>query len=900
MTPTTKPAPTPNAAPPSATPPSAPNAHALRTSATFSTERAAPNPDATITLDLNEARARFTILTPALIRIEWQPDAHDFESRPSFFAINRNLPAPEFHAERHAPTNTHAAGITITTASLRLTYRPTLADTRFSESNLLIERIEPDVADPARWPFAWKPGTPATGNLGGTVRTLDGVSGATELPAGLLSKDGWSLVDDSDTPVFDNITAHDGHPRAWPTARWHMHAEHACTTCGTITNNAAPRHATVPTTANPSDHARQHPIDWYFFAHGRDYPAALADFARLSGNIPVPPRYALGVWWSRYWAYSDTELKNLVAEFNQHQVPLDVLVIDMDWHLDGWTGYTWNPEYFPEPEAFLDWCHQNNLRTTLNLHPADGVGKHERAFHEFARAMGQNTFHVYRVPFDCTDPKFIDLYFELLHHPIEAQGIDFWWMDWQQGTATTIPGLDPLPWLNHLHWGDMEHGPRSDEHRPLIFSRWGGLGNHRYQIGFSGDTYNDWESLAFQPRFTATAGNVGYAWWSHDIGGHQPGPVEPELYVRWIQFAITSPILRTHASKNPKAERRIWSFPQDHFNAARQAFLLRTRLIPYLYSAAHQTHDTTLPLCRPLYLEWPTLDAAYEHPDQYLLGDALLCAPVLEPAEPTTGIAETTAWLPPGQWTHWFTGRAYEGPGHIVCRSTLDQFPLFIRAGSAITLATDAAPVLRSSDITGEQLTLRIARPAPGESRTTTLIEDDTLSPAYLQGHRATTDITVTASADGRTTTIEIAPTHGTHDRQPTQRCWTIELLAAAETTAVRPNDRDLPQTETQSQAQAQFRVQPRSITIPETHEPSNANHPTGWSIDPSRGILHMRLSTSALRDLSRIQISHTADAQTERAAEDRPTTNRQSLSTSIEPKKPAAPNASPRRPRGL
>ena len=162
------------------------------------------------------------------------------------------------------------------------------------------------------------------------------------------------------------------------------------------------------------------------------------------------------------------------------------------------------------------------------------------------------------IPFDITDKKFAINYMNLLHHPLEAQGINFWWLDWQQEPTTKLPGVNPTWWLNYVHFTDQQREGK----RPLLFHRWGGLGNHRYQIGFSGDTISIWDSLAFQPWFTGTAANVGYAYWSHDIGGHMPGAVDPEIYTRWIQFGALSPILRTHTTKNPDSERRIWAYPE--------------------------------------------------------------------------------------------------------------------------------------------------------------------------------------------------------------------------------------------------------------------------------------------------------------------------------------------------
>ncbi len=661
--------------------------------------------------------ARFTVLTPAMIRMEWSA-TDQFEDRASFAFVNRRLDVPEFTITRDGDW------MVIKTRESTLRYR---ADGgRFAKDNLSVE------LQCAGKPVKWTPGMPDTGNLRGTTRTLDGVSGSCELEPGLLSRDGWVVVDDSKRLLFDDAPSP-------------PHADSKAVGMAPTANAVDLKLTDID---QPWAATRKDPdaIDWYFFGYGHDYKRALFDFTRVGGKIPLPPRFVFGAWWSRYWAYSDAELRQLVKEFDEYDVPLDVLVVDMDWHLDGWTGYTWNPKYFPDPKGFLDWAHEKGLKVTLNLHPADGVGKHEAAFPDFAKAMGLDPAKTERIPFDCTDRKYMDAYFKLLHHPLEKMGIDFWWMDWQQGTGTKVAGLDPLFWLNHLHWTDMARNPartcatavsagqttsqatmgatgslsasannsqattspgnvsassavtsqsspspqpspsRESRLRPLIFSRWGGLGNHRYPIGFSGDTYNNWESLAFQPYFTATAGNVGYAYWSHDIGGHQPGKVDPELYVRWIQWGALSPVLRTHTTKNPDAERRIWAFPEEYFLAAREAYRLRYQLLPYIYTMARKTYDTGLPLCRPLYYEWPELDEAYSRTGQYMFGDDLMVAPVTVPSDPMTGCANVEVWIPPGKWTNWFTGRTYEGPRIARLLVPLEDIPLFVRDGAVIPM----------------------------------------------------------------------------------------------------------------------------------------------------------------------------------------------------------------------
>ena len=190
------------------------------------------------------------------------------------------------------------------------------------------------------------------------------------------------------------------------------------------------------------------------------------------------------------------------------------------------------------------------------MHPAEGVHAHEAAYAAIAKRMGIDPAAELPVSFDPTDPDFVEAYLEELHHPLEDEGVDFWWLDWQQGGVTKVPGLDPLWLLNHLHFLDSGR----DGRRPLTFSRYAGIGSHRYPIGFSGDTHITWESLDFQPYFTATASNAGYGWWSHDIGGHFKGYRDDELATRWVQLGVFSPVNRLHSGLNPFNTKEPWRF----------------------------------------------------------------------------------------------------------------------------------------------------------------------------------------------------------------------------------------------------------------------------------------------------------------------------------------------------
>ena len=562
-------------------------------------------------------KARFTVLTSRLIRMEWAADGK-FEDHASFVFLNRHMPVPQFHTQQIED----GKGVRIATGALTLTYHPEASgDGKFDAQNLSIQLMVDGKA------VTWEPGLKDTENLMGTTRTLDGARGdKTREPIGqgLVSRTGWALVDDSKRPLFDSADFRflKGEQSPWP---WVM--------------------------LRPAG-ARQ---DWYFFGYGHDYRAALGDFVRVAGRIPLPPRFAFGTWWSRYWAYSDQEILRIANGFRENDTPLDVFVIDMDWHINeqqlkamgevdqsghtlGWTGYTWNKVLFPYPQDFLDRLHADGLKTSLNMHPASGVEPWETQYPAMARAMGIDPATKKYVPFDIANKKYATNYMNILHHPLEKQGIDFWWLDWQQEPTTSLPGVNPTWWLNYVHFTDQQREGK----RPLLFHRWGGLGNHRYQIGFSGDTISVWDSLAFQPWFTATAANVGYAYWSHDIGGHMPGAVDPELYTRWVQFGEFSPILRTHTTKNPESERRIWAYPEPYSSILRNSFQTRYALQPYIYTEARRTYDTGVAFVHPLYYDWPDADAAYTNRDEYMFGDQMLVAPIVKAGDPATGLATET------------------------------------------------------------------------------------------------------------------------------------------------------------------------------------------------------------------------------------------------------------------
>jgi len=694
--------------------------------------------------------ARFTVLTSQLIRMEWAADGH-FEDHASFVFLNRKLPVPRF--EHTIEDNK----LTIHTAALTLIYTPNTGekskkDGRFTPENLTVNLSMGDKL------VVWRPGMVDEQNLMGTTRTLDGAEGEKTrepIEQGLVSRSGWAVVDDSSRPLFDSadFSFKQGENSPWP---WVME--------------------------RPAGDRQ----DWYFFAYGHDYKKALGDYVRVAGRIPLPPRFAFGTWWSRYWAYSDQEIEEIIRGFHENDVPLDVFVIDMDWHLNreqllargekdqsghglGWSGYTWNKVLFPDPDQFLAKLRADHLKTSLNLHPASGIQPWEDGYPEMAKAMGIDPASRKFVAFDLPDKKFATNYMNLILHPLEKQGIDFWWLDWQQEKTTSMAGVNPTWWLNYVHFTDQQREGR----RPLLFHRWGGLGNHRYQIGFSGDTVSVWPSLAFQPWFTATAANVGYAYWSHDIGGHMPGAVDSELFTRWVQFGAFSPILRTHTTKNPDSERRIWAYPEPYSSILRDTFQLRYALQPYLYTEARRTYDTGVAFLRPLYYDWPEASEAYASKNEYLFGEQMLVAPVVEPADKVTGLASEDVWLPQGEWIEWPTGKHLGGNSTVKRSFAIDQIPVYVKAGAIIPMQP---PMRYTGEKPVDPLIVNVWPLAQGSASSYSVYEDSGVSVEYQQG--VFTRLPIKASQAGDTLKVEIGPVEGSFPGMLRTRAYELRLPA--------------------------------------------------------------------------------------------------------------------------
>ncbi|RYG71515.1 DUF5110 domain-containing protein, partial [bacterium] len=683
--------------------------------------------------------ARFTVVSPGCIRLEYAPN-NGFVDAPTLFATNRAA------RDTKAKIQRTATSVTIETQALRLVYRPD--GQPFSAKNLTVTFRNGNKTG------SWQPGQQNKGNLGGPAMTLDFQNRAINLPNGLVSRDGWGLVDDSG--------------KALRTAGW-----------------IAPRPGGGPP-SEPIEEKNQD-LDWYLFAYGQNYQNALQSLARISGAAAMPRKENLGSWNSRWAKLSSDDYRKVVQEYEDHDFPLDIIVMDMEWHTQnanmglkwadnlGWTGYTWDKRLIPDPQGLLQEFKRDGIFVTLNDHPHDGIRDHESAYPEFMKLLGEDPATKKNLPFKAGDKKYMDAFWAVSHAPHEKQGVDFWWLDWQQDSlvpwVSGVPGQRHLPWLNEFYFQkSQQNGLRGQG-----YSRWGGWGDQRNPMQFSGDTSSNWNMLAFQVPFSTASGNGGCFFWAHDTGGFFGGNRNAEQYTRWTQFSGLSAALRVHSAGE---DRRPWLWGKQAEDAMRITYRLRSELFPYIYTSVRQCFDQTKPLLRPMYLSNPGQEAAYHANGQYLYGDNVIVAPIVSAGVGPNFVGQQSVWFPAGAWFNFFTGERFEGNSSALVTADLNEVPLFVRAGVPLpmqpyTQRMGSAPI--------NELRLRCYPGENGKIGTSSLYEDDGRTPEYKTAGFGRTPLSY--SRNGKNVEIKVGATSGRFKGQLQSRAYSVELPGTVKAT---------------------------------------------------------------------------------------------------------------------
>lgn len=483
----------------------------------------------------------------------------------------------------------------------------------------------------------------------------------------------------------------------------------------------------------------------FYFLAAESLAGLLELFTRLAGRPALPPLWALGYLQSRYGYRERAEFEAVARELRERQIPCDGLILDLYWfrHMG---DLDWDEDAFPDPPGMLGGLHRMGFRVVVIEEPY--ILTRSRLYEEaagrglLARRPAAEGGRPYTFPFwaggeaallDFSNPETQE-WWAAHHERLARLGIDGWWTDLNEpeqhypdmihhgGPAAAVHNLQALQMVQSVYRGQKRAFP---DRRVFIMSRSGWIGMQQYGAAvWSGDVDTTWEALRAQPALGLGMGLVGVPYWNSDVGGFLPdrGQIEPELYLRWLEFGALSPLLRPHAAFQP---REPWVYGPEAERLAREIIRLRYRLLPYLYTAAWEAYRSGLPVMRPLVLAYPEDDAVRDLRDEYLLGPDLLVAPVLE-----EGARRRRVYLPPGQWYEWHVCRLHSGGRSRVVPAPLGQPPILVRAGAIIPL-TEARET--AGPLPWDSLHLAVF---PGDTGggEQWLYEDDGESEAYRDG----------------------------------------------------------------------------------------------------------------------------------------------------------------------
>lgn len=620
---------------------------------------------------------RFTILTERLIRLEYNENGI-FENRPTELVWYRNMPVVPFEKKEDSRF------MEIKTKYFKLTYHKNKSfkgTPLNSMANLKVELLNSDRI----WYYGNKEATEAR-NYGAPGLSLDDTD-KLKLKMGLYSPYGYAYLDDSDGMIMNED--------------------------GTVSERETGS------------------IDIYLFMYLKDFALCLKDYYAITGYPALIPRYALGNWWSRNIDYDDESLKDLITNFEEHDIPLSVLLLDKDWHIRNFnnklmdTGFTWNLEKFTSPKSMIDYMHAKGIRIGLNINPKEGIYPYEKQYENAKKYLSENEQGY--IPFNVYDSRVLEVYLKVLIHPLDQYGVDFYWID-DDGKKDT----NRLWLLDHYHFMDMK---KDYKRRSMIVTRNPGVAAHRYPILYSGKTIVGWNTLNLIPLHNSSATNIGVSFWSHDIGGYYKGEEDNELYTRYVQLGVFSPILKFGSDKGKYYKREPWRWSIKTFEIVNDYLQLRHELIPYLYTESYKYHKYGMPLISPIYYKYSEMYDDVNYRNEYYLGTELFVSPIIRKKDYVMNRVVHKFFLPDGMWYDFFTGKKFPGGKTHISFFRDEDYPVFAKAGSIITMGHN----YNMNDTTPpDNLEIQIF---PGRSNTYNLYEDDGVSELYNKGFYLITTI---------------------------------------------------------------------------------------------------------------------------------------------------------------
>jgi alpha-D-xyloside xylohydrolase len=502
-------------------------------------------------------------------------------------------------------------------------------------------------------------------------------------------------------------------------------------------------------------------IDYVVIA-GPSADEVMQGYREITGATPMMPRWAYGYIHCRERFRSSQEIVDTLREFRRRKLPVDVMVQDWQyWGRHGWNAMRFDEAHYPDPAALMRDVHGMNARFMLSV-----WAKIARDT-ELGRATVAAGHYIAGTDWvDFFDPKAAAFYWNHQRERLLKLGIDAWWQDATEPENDDLAGRRtaagrgervrlayPFHVTRTVYEGQRQALPNQ---RVMILTRSAFPGQQRHASAtWSGDIGHDWDTLKRQIPAGLNMAAAGYAYWTVDAGGFfRPGDGQftdkayQERFLRWFQYATFLPLQRVHGYMT---DTEFWRYGEKVEAVSRQYLELRYRLLPYLYSVAHEVHAKGAPIMRPLVFDFPEDPQALDQAHSYLFGRALHVAPVLAP-----DVSSWPVYLPQsaGGWVDFWTGERRAGGRTHEVASPLERIPLHLRAGSILPLG----PVLQSTvEATGEVMDLYIV---PGRDGSFDLCEDGGLDYAYEKGGLSV----IRLSWDDKRSVLKLSARRGRYD----------------------------------------------------------------------------------------------------------------------------------------